>query len=66
MPKQIVQFLKTQPCSLTLTTNDLELPWELMLTGDSPKGDKFLCLHRLVARLPMGYVAPRLEFRNQC
>jgi hypothetical protein len=62
MPEQIVQFLKIQACSLTLTTNDLELPWELMLTGDSAKGDKFLCLERPVARLPMGYVVPRLEF----
>lgn len=62
IPEQIAQFLKTQPCSLTLTTNDLELPWELMLTDNSLKEETFVCLERPVARLPMGYVIPRFDF----
>ena len=62
IPEQIAQFLRTQECSLTLTTNDLELPWELMLTDSSLREQKFLCMERPVARLPMGYVAPRMDF----
>ncbi|MET4241538.1 CHAT domain-containing protein [Bradyrhizobium sp. RT10b] len=62
IPEQIAQFLKTQPCSLTLTTNDLELPWELMLIDVGLSESKFFCLERPVARLPMGYVSPRFDF----
>jgi hypothetical protein len=62
IPEQIAQFLRTQECSLTLTTNDLELPWELMLTDSNLREQKFVCTERPVARLPMGYVIPRMDF----
>ncbi|MCV9938254.1 CHAT domain-containing protein [Boseaceae bacterium BT-24-1] len=62
IPEQIAQFLRAQPCSLTLTTNDLEVPWELMLTDSGLMEGGFVCTERPVARLPMGYVIPRLDF----
>lgn len=40
-------------CSLSITTNDLELPWELMKHENS-----FLCLERPIARTPMGRAMP--------
>jgi hypothetical protein len=54
IPDEMQRYLRETPCSLTLTTNDLELPWELMMMGD-----EFLCLNRPVARLPMGTSFPR-------
>jgi hypothetical protein len=62
IPEQIAQFLRAQPCSLTLTTNDLEVPWELMLTDGGLTEGRFVCTERPVARLPMGYVVPRMDF----
>lgn len=62
IPEQIAQFLRAQPCSLTLTTNDLEVPWELMLTDGGLMDGGFVCTERPVARLPMGYVIPRMDF----
>jgi len=41
-------------CALTVTSNDLELPWELMHDGDD-----FLCVKRAFARMPIGAVFPR-------
>jgi hypothetical protein len=41
--------------SFTITTNDLELPWELMCYGDG----KVLCLDRPVGRMPLGRARPR-------
>ena len=40
-------------CSLSITTNDLELPWELMRHAN-----EFLCLERPIARMPMGSAMP--------
>ncbi len=59
MPDQMQQYLMETPCSLTMTTNDLELPWELM--WDDQSEHKFLCLDRAVARMPMGRAFPRRE-----
>jgi hypothetical protein len=53
IPEQIHPYL-TATCSLTITTNDLELPWELMLVDDEP-----LCARQPVARMPMGRALPR-------
>ena len=41
-------------CALTVTSNDLELPWELMHDGED-----FLCVKRAFARMPIGAVFPR-------
>jgi CHAT domain-containing protein len=54
LPEQMQRYLRDTPCSLTITTNDLELPWELMWHGD-----QFFCLERPVARMPMGQAFPR-------
>lgn len=50
------RYLSEIPCSLTITSNDLELPWELMYDRSG-----FLCLERPVARMPMGRALPRME-----
>lgn len=54
IPDQMQMLLSNSPCSLTVTTNDLELPWELMHVEDD-----FLCLKLPVARMPMGRTVPR-------
>jgi hypothetical protein len=56
MPEQMQRYFEETPCSLTITTNDLELPWELMCWGST-----CLCLDRPVARMPMGRVFPRRD-----
>lgn len=65
-PDRMRQYLSNNPCSLTITTDDLELPWELMYDesleeSDSEKGLGFLCLQRPIARMPMGRAFPRLR-----
>jgi CHAT domain len=61
MSHQLQDYLNASPCSLTITTNDLMLPWELMSYQDrnEPEVDKFLCLERPIARMPMGRYFPR-------
>jgi hypothetical protein len=54
LPEEMQEFLSDTPCSLTLTTNDLELPWELMRIGGQA-----LCLDRCIGRMPMGNRFPR-------
>ncbi len=63
-PDRMREYLSNNPCSLTITTDDLELPWELMydesLEGPaSEAGLGFLCLQRPIARMPMGRAFPR-------
>lgn len=58
MPEQMQTYLSEKPCALTITTNDLELPWELMFYEG-----RFLCLDRPMARMPMGGAFPREEMR---
>jgi hypothetical protein len=64
VPDRMWQYLSTTPCALTITTNDLELPWELMYDSsweesESEVGLGFLCLQRPIARMPMGRAFPR-------
>ena len=56
MPERMQEYLYQTPCSITITTNDLELPWELMCYDNN-----FICLNRPIARLPMGEAFPRRE-----
>ncbi len=56
LPRDLQRYLRETPCSITLTTNDLELPWELLCDVQLP--NKFLCLERPVARMPMGRAYP--------
>jgi hypothetical protein len=59
LPEDMKRYLDETPCSLTITTNDQELPWELMVCRD-----EFLCLGRPVARMPMGREFPRAHPRR--
>jgi hypothetical protein len=61
MPPEMRNYLNETDCSITITTNDLELPWELMWQQESAEQGKFLCLERPVGRMPMGQVFPRRE-----
>jgi CHAT domain-containing protein len=45
---------ETTPCPLTVSSNDLELPWELMHDHSD-----FLCVKRPFARMPVGKTYPR-------
>jgi hypothetical protein len=65
-PDRMRQYLSSNPSSLTITTDDLELPWELMYDesledSSSEVGLGFLCLQRPIARMPMGRAFPRLR-----
>lgn len=70
IPEEIQRYLMETPSSVTITTNDLELPWELMCyrktspaelvpQPSADSGYTFLCLDRPVARMPMGRAFPR-------
>jgi hypothetical protein len=61
MSHELQSYLFGSKCSITLTTNDLELPLELMSYRDrqAPGEDKFLCLEHPVARMPIGRYLPR-------
>jgi hypothetical protein len=48
------RLIAESDCALTVTSNDLELPWELMHDGEN-----FLCVKRAFARMPIGEVYPR-------
>lgn len=53
----VIDRLLTEPsqqCTLTITTNHLTVPWELMHDGH-----EFLCLRRPLARMPMDWAFPR-------
>lgn len=51
LPESMLEYFErnTQLPSINITTNDLELPWELMHYNN-----RFLCLERPIARMPMG------------
>jgi hypothetical protein len=56
MPEWTHQYLKETSCSVMITTNDLELPWELMYCNGN-----YLCLDRPMSRMPMGRSLPRVK-----
>jgi hypothetical protein len=69
LPEAVQEYLRTTTCSLTIATNDLELPWEFMYynhTPDAPTegappnddAENFLCLSRPIARRLMGRPLP--------
>jgi len=58
LPDEMQRLLSEARGSLTVTTNDLELPWELLHDGED-----FLCLQRPVARRPLGRSLPRRPHR---
>jgi hypothetical protein len=56
LPEPMQAYLRRTPCAMTFSTNDLDLPWELMRYDD-----QVLCLARCVGRLPIGNTFPRLD-----
>ena len=54
VPDSIQRLLAESASSFSITTNDLELPWELMHDGE-----EFLCIKRPIGRMPMGRAFPR-------
>lgn len=61
VPETMQRFLTETKSSLTIRTNDIELPWELMRIQTERGGREFLCLDRPVARMPTGRAFPRRE-----
>ena len=61
IPEPMRSYLRDHLSSLTITTNDLELPWELMSYEDGTAQEQILCLHRPVARMPTGRALPRIK-----
>ncbi|MGB0389055.1 MAG: CHAT domain-containing protein [Ardenticatenaceae bacterium] len=61
IPEPMQSYLSDRLSSLAITTNDLELPWELMVYPDRDGQEEVLCLHRPVARMPTGGVLPRFK-----
>ena len=59
IPSQMQTCLKKENWSFSITTNDLELPWELIGFHDDATGElRYLCLERSVSRMPLGEVFP--------
>ena len=62
IPEQIQAYLKRESCSFSITTNDLQLPWELICYDASNTEGvndlRYLCLERSVSRMPLGNVFP--------
>jgi CHAT domain-containing protein len=69
LPETVQDQLRTTTCSLTIATNDLELPWEFMHYDHTPDPQQpnpqpdddvknFLCLSRPIARRLMGRPLP--------
>lgn len=61
IPEQMQGYLRREEWSFSITTNDLELPWELISyepTGDGANEPRYLCLERSVSRMPLGGVFP--------
>jgi hypothetical protein len=69
LPEEVQENLRTNTCSLTVATNDLELPWEFMYYDPTPNEPEtqatvaedeanFLCLSRPVARQLLGRPIP--------
>lgn len=56
IPRNIHSYLEHVQCSLTISTNDLDLPLELLHLGDELS---FLSLHRPISRMPLGTSAER-------
>jgi hypothetical protein len=54
LPEDMQRYLRENPSSITITTNDLQLPWELMCFGNN-----ILCLEQPVSRMPMGFAIPK-------
>jgi hypothetical protein len=59
IPEQMRELIRSQNCSLSITTNDLELPWELICIEDPAGASEFLCVSKSVSRMPLGNAFPQ-------
>jgi hypothetical protein len=69
IPAEVQAYLRREKWSFSITTNDLELPWELICydgpdQADSPNEGRFLCLERSVSRMPLGQIFPTTSYRR--
>ena len=48
------ELVRNEGAQLTITTNDLELPWELMFDGEPGASGDFIALQRPFSRMPVG------------
>jgi hypothetical protein len=60
IPEEMRRYLEDTPCTVTIRTNDLLPPWELMCWRKGTE-IRFLCLDRPVARMPLGRAFPRRD-----
>lgn len=55
---QMREVLWGHECSFSITTNDLQLPWELICLDPPPAqsgaGERVLCLDKSISRMPLG------------
>jgi hypothetical protein len=61
IPSEMQRYLKREGWSFSITTNDLELPWELISyqrEDEEPADAAYLCLERCISRMPLGGVFP--------
>src|SRR5205814_1198319 len=62
IPDQMQQYLRSEQWSFSITTNDLELPWELVCfeqqQTDGTTDLRYLCLERSISRMPLGGIFP--------
>lgn len=67
IPDQMCELMMSQDWSFSITTNDLELPWELMFfessDGERIRDAAFFCLNKSLSRMPLGKMFPRPERR---
>ena len=67
IPDEMQRYLKREAWSFSITTNDLELPWELIAferPGDESGEPAYLCLERCISRMPLGGVFPATPARR--
>jgi CHAT domain len=69
IPEQIQTYLRKEGWSFSITTNDLELPWELMCfeglePNEKPSNLPHLCVERSISRMPLGRVFPPVPSRR--
>ncbi len=61
IPGEMQRYLQREAWSFSITTNDLELPWEL-ISFERPEEESnapaYLCLERCISRMPLGGVFP--------
>jgi hypothetical protein len=69
IPYQMHEHLRLRDWSFSVTTNDLELPWELICFDEPDDGggdeNQFLCLNKSVSRMPLGERFPQLRRRRR-